>query len=76
MGKLFGDKLECAVYRKLNNLKLAAGQMNEVNNRSIEKQRPYSHCTDCGRPLTHTEVYGEWDDYCIDCYSEESSVEK
>lgn len=70
MDKLFGDKLEGAVYRKLNGLKLAAGQMNETIKRSLIGTKPYSKCTDCGRSLHSTEVYGEWEDYCIDCYVE------
>jgi hypothetical protein len=76
MGRPFGVILEGAVYRKLNGLKLAAGQMNETVKRSLIDTKPYSKCTDCGRPLHSTEVYGQWDDYCIDCYIEESSHEK
>ncbi|QZA70656.1 zinc finger DNA binding protein [Erwinia phage AH04] len=76
MGKPFGSILEGAVVRKINNLKLAAGQMNEKLKMSFVNKTPYSKCMDCGCPLTQTEVYGEWDDYCIDCYIEESSNEK
>lgn len=76
MGRLFGTVLEGAVIRKINNLKLAAGQMNETVKRSLIDNKPYSKCTDCGRSLSSTEVYGQWEDYCIDCYIEDSPREK
>lgn len=76
MGKLFGSVLESAVTRQINNLRFKAGQMNETVKRSLIDNKPYSKCTDCGRPLSSTEVYGQWEDYCIDCYIEEDSNEK
>lgn len=76
MPKLLGPILEGAVTRKINNLRFKAGQMSETVKRSLIDKTPYSKCTACRRPLTETEVYGEWDDYCIDCYVEESSNEK
>lgn len=76
MGNLFGDKLESAVTRRINNLRLAAGQMSETVKRSLIDNKPYSKCTDCGRSLSSTEVYGQWEDYCIDCYIEDSPHEK
>lgn len=30
----------------------------------------YSKCTDCGEELAEDEVYGEWDDLCVTCYSD------
>ena len=65
-----------AINRKINGLKLKAGQVNEKLKKSFISAEPYSKCIECGIPLTETEVYGEWDDYCIDCYVEESSNEK
>ena len=69
MARLFGTVLEGAIYRKLNGLKMAAGQANEAVKNKLVSKRPYSKCMDCGKSLTETEVYGEWDDYCIDCYT-------
>lgn len=76
MGKLFGTVLESAVIRKVNNLKLAAGQTNKKIKMSFIDKTPYSNCTACRCPLTETEVYGEWDDYCIECFLEDSPHEK
>lgn len=76
MGKLFGAILESAVMRKINHMRFAAGQVTPRPKCAIIESRPYSKCTDCGKSLAVTEVYGEWEDYCIDCYLEDNSKEK
>lgn len=68
MNTLFGTVLENAVIRKINNLKLADGQLNEKIKLSFVDTEPYSKCNACGKALSSTEVYGEWEDYCVDCY--------
>lgn len=76
MHKLFGTTFEFAIFRKLNGMKLAAGQVADKVKQGMAETGPYSKCHGCGKNLTITEVYGEWEDYCIDCYAEESSEEK
>lgn len=68
MARLFGDILECAILRKRNKLQLAAGMVK----RQSDEARTYTKCCQCKCPLTEDQVYGEWDDYCIDCRHEET----
>lgn len=33
-------------------------------------------CNDCGCPVPEGEIYGEWDDFCKECYYENDHAGK
>lgn len=54
----------------------AMREMHNIFRESLGDKDCYAKCTKCSEELTEEQVYGEWDDWCQECWHEEGKYEE